>query len=283
MPALKKRGPVTDDLLIFTDLNDTLLDRNYSFSAAEEALGRIREAGVPLIICTSKTRAQTEIYRERLGINHPLIVENGGAIHFPPGSFPADKLPDEWLEESGEHVWRLSKRLEDLLPGLIYCAKNTRSRIRTIFDMKIREIMEITGMSAEESEFAKQREHTVYFLCEKNRKELFAELGERCLSATWGSYFNHAGSDNSKGTGLRKLTAFYGSEVGDLFTAASFGDNMNDVSMLKESAFPFLVEKPGGGYTAGIEMEGLRKLPGVGPVGWNQGVLELFRLVQGND
>lgn len=271
-----------DDLLIYTDLNDTLLDRNYSFSAAEEALDRIRESGIPLIICTSKTRAQTEIYRERLGINYPLIVENGGAVHFPPGSFPADKLPEEWLEESGEHVWRLSKRLDEVLPKLISAADKTGARIRTIFDLEIREIMEITGMSAEESEFAKQREHTVYFLCENNREKLFAELRKRGLSATWGSYFNHAGSDNSKGMALSRLTAFYFSVFDEVYIAASFGDNMNDVSMLNHAHYPFLVEKPGGGYTEGIEMEGLRKMLGIGPVGWNRGVLELLGLIQGD-
>jgi len=53
--------------------------------------------------------------------------------------------------------------------------------------------------------------------------------------------------------------------------------------MLNESVYPFLVEKPGGGYTEGIEMDGLRKMQGVGPAGWNRGVLELLGSIQGDD
>ena len=80
-------------LIIYTDLNDTLLDtrHGYNFKAAEEALEKVREREIPLIICTSKSRAQTEIYRQALDINFPLIVENGSAIFFPHDSFPTGR------------------------------------------------------------------------------------------------------------------------------------------------------------------------------------------------
>jgi mannosyl-3-phosphoglycerate phosphatase len=54
-------------LLIFTDLDGTLLEQaTYSFEAALPALQALRERNIPLIICTSKTRAEIEWFRSKL-------------------------------------------------------------------------------------------------------------------------------------------------------------------------------------------------------------------------
>ncbi|MFQ5696467.1 MAG: mannosyl-3-phosphoglycerate phosphatase, partial [Terriglobia bacterium] len=46
-------------LIVFTDLDATLLDhQTYSWAAAEPALRRLRLLGIPLVFCTSKTRAE---------------------------------------------------------------------------------------------------------------------------------------------------------------------------------------------------------------------------------
>jgi len=263
-------------LLIFTDLNDTLLDQNYDFKPAERALALIREYQIPLILCTSKTRGQTEIYRRRLNIREPLIVENGGAIHFPPGSFPIGRLPAGSLYENGEYILELSGSAESLLPSLLEAAKIVGTEVETIFDMPVERIMGITGMSSEESELARERSYTIYFLCPWKRDELFAELRRRGLKPTWGSYFCHLGATNSKGQSAHKLTALY-RELGffDLITAG-FGDNMNDLPLLQMVNMPFLVERPGGGYAEGVEVDDLKKLEGIGPAGWNRGVIDLI-------
>src|SRR5271169_6879865 len=75
--------------LIFTDLDGTLLHpKTYSFQEATSALELIRERSIPLILCSSKTKPEMEIYRNRLQNKHPFIVENGGAIYLPKGYFP---------------------------------------------------------------------------------------------------------------------------------------------------------------------------------------------------
>src|SRR4030042_1090542 len=79
----------TDRILVFTDLDGTLLDhRNYSFEPARPALRLLRESGIPLIICTSKTRAEVEEIRAALGNTDPFVVENGGAVFVPEGDLP---------------------------------------------------------------------------------------------------------------------------------------------------------------------------------------------------
>ena len=75
--------------VIFTDLDGTLLDP-YTYSCTEvmPLVTRLRDKGIPLIFCSSKTRAEQEVYQKELGIAEPFIVEDGGAIFVNQGYFP---------------------------------------------------------------------------------------------------------------------------------------------------------------------------------------------------
>ena len=69
--------------IVFTDLDGTLLDaQNYSFKAAEKALHFLKQSGIPIIPCTSKTYLEVLKIRKQIQINDPFIVENGSAVFF---------------------------------------------------------------------------------------------------------------------------------------------------------------------------------------------------------
>ena len=71
-------------LIVFTDLDGTLLDHDtYSWQEAAPALEALRIKGVPLILCSSKTRAEMLVLWQELGLSHPFITENGGGIFAP--------------------------------------------------------------------------------------------------------------------------------------------------------------------------------------------------------
>ena len=70
--------------VIYTDLDGTLLDHHtYSFEAALETIHALRDRGVPIVPCTSKTRAETAELMSAAGLSGPMIVENGAAIWVP--------------------------------------------------------------------------------------------------------------------------------------------------------------------------------------------------------
>jgi len=70
--------------LIFTDLDGTLLDHDtYGWEEALPALDLCRRLGVPVILVSSKTRAEMDVLQNRLGLSAPFISENGGGIFFP--------------------------------------------------------------------------------------------------------------------------------------------------------------------------------------------------------
>ena len=65
--------------LIFTDLDGTLLDyKTYSYKKASKALSLIKKDKIPLIFCTSKTKAEIEYYGKELNNKH---LKHSSLVH----------------------------------------------------------------------------------------------------------------------------------------------------------------------------------------------------------
>jgi predicted mannosyl-3-phosphoglycerate phosphatase (HAD superfamily) len=75
--------------IIYTNLDGTFLnEKNYSFLESLPALRAAQARDIPVIFCSSKTRAEIEHLRRAAEVNDPFIVENGGADYVPEGYFP---------------------------------------------------------------------------------------------------------------------------------------------------------------------------------------------------
>ena len=89
--------------LVVTDLDGSLLDHHsYDYGPAEPAMAALEASGIPLVLASSKTRAEIRALRDALGNRHPYIVENGAAVIFPDGYLPslpaaATRDGDEWV------------------------------------------------------------------------------------------------------------------------------------------------------------------------------------------
>lgn len=74
--------------VIFTAVEGALLDSGSgSWEPASEALSEIERQGVPLVLVSSRTRAQLEPLRRKIGHIYPFITENGGGLFIPDGYF----------------------------------------------------------------------------------------------------------------------------------------------------------------------------------------------------
>jgi mannosyl-3-phosphoglycerate phosphatase len=104
-------------MVVFTDLDGTLLDHEtYSYSPALEALDLLERQRIPLILCSSKTRAEIELIQGNLRLRHPFISENGGGVFMPRGYFPFTPEGTRDIEgykvlESGIPYWQLVETL----------------------------------------------------------------------------------------------------------------------------------------------------------------------------
>ncbi len=260
--------------IVFTDLDGTLLDpRTYSFEAARPALETIRHQQAPLVLCSSKTRAELVLYQERLGIRHPFIAENGGGIFSPIHYFASGMMG----EVRGDLVMIVlglpynRVRREFLQTGI-----ELGVRMRGFEDMTSGEVAALTGLSLEEAVLAKQRDFSEPFVFEGSPDErVFEAFNRRGLHWTRGKLFCVMG-DHDKGRAVRMLKKLYETEHGRIISIG-LGDALNDLPLLQEVDRPVLIPRDDGSYDPEVDLPGLYRARAAGPAGWNEAVLDIMR------
>lgn len=273
-------------LIIFTDLDGTLLDGNtYAFDAAREALDAARSRQVPVVLVSSKTRAEMEPLRFRLQLHDPFVVENGGGIVIPTGYFPfsinnAFRRDDYLVVELGVPYAQLRSVLAEL-------QQMYGREIRGFGDMTPEEVARYTGLSVAEALLSKQRQYDEPFLF-SGSPSVFEELREdieaKGLRCVPGGRLFHLMGTQDKGHAVRLLSGWYrrfietGSTTRVLTVA--LGDSPNDLPMLAAVDHPFLVQRPNGSHDERVVLPGLTLVPAPGPSGWSQAVLSLLDNVE---
>lgn len=263
-------------LVLFTDLDGTLLDPDtYGYEDAKPALDLIKSRNVPMVFCTSKTRAEVEPLRQELDNHDPFIVENGGAIFIPEGYF-TEPLPEAKSRE-GYQVLEFGVPYAQLRDALRKMESKLGIRLVGFGDMTTADIIAITGLNPLDAERAKQREYDEPFMLNDLSKvfELRHEAAQLGLMIVVAGRFGHLVGGTHKGQACRVLIDLYRKQFKNVTTAA-IGNSLNDLPMLERVDYPFLVELRGGGHQEGISFKGLTFLKGTGPRGWAKGVMQLL-------
>jgi glycerate 2-kinase len=255
--------------IIVTDLDGTLLDEvTYSHAQALPALRRVAESGIPLILCSSKTRAEIEARRAELDNAHPFISENGGGIFIPRGYFP---FPIEAEETDGYQLIRLGMPYAEIRERFIQLREKLRAKVRGFADMSAAEVAALTGLHEHDAILAKQRDFDEPFIFEDEPDENFLRAIEASgLRWTQGRIF-HIMGNHDKGRAVNLLMSLYRQQYGSV-TSMGLGDSLNDLPMLAAVDRPVLVRHQDGGYDARIAVPGLLKTRLPGPAGWNEAV-----------
>jgi mannosyl-3-phosphoglycerate phosphatase len=260
--------------IVLTDLDGTLIDHDdYSWDAASEALNELKSRKTPIIPCTSKTRSEIELMREKLGLKDPFISENGGGIFIPEAYFDFDF---EYTRKEGEYlIIEQGTPYSELRSALDGIRKKLGFEIIGFGDMSAEEVAGDTGLDIESAKLAKEREYDEAFIFEGNEedeKTLKHEITARRLNWTKGGRYWHIMGDNDKGLAVSRLVDIFQKRCS--VKSVGLGDSLNDLPMLKAVDIPFLVEKKGGGWDPKVDFVGLRRVNGAGPVGWNTAIHE---------
>jgi len=271
---------VSTPIMVISDLDGTLLDsETYSSIAAGPALEALKKKAACLVLASSKTRAEVEPIRSRLGINTPFITENGGALYVPAGFFRA---PLNGAVSRGEYeVVEFGTPYATLRAALKAIASIVGTDLKGFGDMTIEEVAERTRLTPHEAMLAKQREYDEPFvpLNESLIEAVCREAAARGLACTRGGRFYHLLGPNNKGAAcrfliqrcLRQLAA-----TQDRLYTIGIGDSANDLPMLLSVDQPILVQRPDGSYDPTVRLPHLLHAPGIGPVGWNASVLTIL-------
>jgi len=274
--------PLQHKLLILTDLDGTLLDYfTYSLNQASESLEVLQELDVPIIVISSKTRAEIDYMLNRSNFSGIFASENGSAVFidrdlglkftqtsYVSGSFSVIQL--------GQSYARI---IDTIRQAKVYCDAD----VRGFADMSAKEVAHITGLDLEAAERAKQREFSEPVLFHGSREQLIKFQGylkDSGLSWLMGGRFLHVLGQCDKGLAAQIII--------NLFTAnfpitpwktVGLGDGPNDIPLLQVVNVPVLVARPDNSYTElPTELNSrVMKAPGVGPEGWNNTILHLLR------
>lgn len=260
--------------IIFTDLDGTLLDLvRYSYEDALPALDMVLAHGIPLILCSSKTRAEIAVYRRRMDNDYPFISENGGGIFIPQGYFATPTEDSKNLD--GFHLVALGTPHAEIRRRFIALREQLGVNVRGFTDMTVEEVAALTGLSCDEAALSKQRDFEEPFVFDGAPDTGFLRAIEDAgLNWTQGRVF-HIMGQHDKGRAVRLLKALYEREHGTV-TTIGLGDSLNDLPMLEAVDHPVLVQQEDGSFDERIDIAGLIRTQSPGPLGWNETVLQLL-------
>jgi len=270
-------------ILIFTDLDGSLLNQeDYLYAEAVPTLEKIKAAGIPLVMVTSKTRTEVEHLQTKMNIADPFITENGGGIFFP------DSLGMKNLaggEKKGKYTFiRLGASYGNIRTFFVKAA--SRFAIRGFGDMKTAEIAELTGMSDIDVGRARRREFTEPFLAENDEdiREIERMARREGFKITKGGRFFHLlGAGQDKGVAVNRLIDIYRKDgMETALVTVGIGDSENDLPMLQQVDIPVLIPRPQQGFL-NIELPGLVRAGEPGCRGWNSAVGAILNDLAGGD
>ena len=276
--------PSLPHYVVFVDLDGTLLDTGtVSWEAAAPALQALRTYGIPLILVSSKTRAELEPLRRRLQHQDPFIAENGAAVFVPQGlfTFPLERVRTKASYDVIElgmpyHMLRdVLKQIEDAV----------ETPLHGFGDLSVDDIIEVTGLSRADATLAKMREYDEPFLLEGPQtlvEEVCRQIVTRGLRWTKAGGLFHLTGDNDKGEAVEILMRCYQREQRLRFQSrpvqsVGIGDSITDIPLLAVVDHPILVQRPDGSFDTDVLLPRLVRTRGIGAAGWNDAMLRLLR------
>ncbi len=222
-------------LVVFSDYDGTIADeKTGTCDAATQCVRMLKEAGIPLVIVSSKTFEELREISRFLDLNESFAFENGGGIAYP--------------LEIGYRIEEMGLSVQELRKLVPFIESVIDEKIETLECMDIPRLCAYTGLSPEEAVLAKERRFSLPFIVEHGHltnekfEALSADLQKKGVLLRWGGRFYHlitrgAGKSNA----VQKVCEFYAAAENVEIVAAGIGNSENDFDMLNVVHHPYLV------------------------------------------
>lgn len=226
--------------IIITDLDGCLIDETYDYRKSLKAVAFIKEHHIPLIMNTSKTRTEVEVYLNSWKIMTPFAVENGAALYIPGEIIYDVETEVNTLEDYASYIIGLKR--EDIERKISDLVLETRGKALWLQDITPETLSKITGLPINLAVKALQREYSSlfhpidkaiidYILIRVEHKGLIASTGSAKIYIITGKH--------NKGDILHILTEKGFIDPG--YKTVCLGDGFNDIPMLKLCDIPILL------------------------------------------
>jgi mannosyl-3-phosphoglycerate phosphatase len=271
--------------VVFSDIDGTLIDIfTGQFNTTIKFVNQLREYGIPLILCSSKTEAEQIELRRRANVSDPFIVENGGAVIIPLGYFENMSIYESKysvMETGNFQIIELGKPASQIKSALQKIRASSQFKFKSLSDLSIDEISIVTKMSTDAVSRMIQRKYgeTIVEIKNDDLPGFVTKVQDFGLKVIFGGRFFDITGGNDKGTAVKILVDLYRRKYGGDVVFFGIGDSKNDESMLKFVDFPMLVQRPDGTWHD-MKVDGLNKLNGIGPDGWILGFNEIINYLK---
>ena len=266
--------------IIFTDLDDSLLDHNsYQFEPARALLEVLERLGIPVIPTSSKTCAEIVALRKKLANDHPFISENGAASFIPKNYFTAPIAGSSLL--NGFHCLSNCPPRKKWLSLLALLQTSYPDKFTYFYTQGSAGIKQLTGLNDKDAELANRRDYSepVKWLGSKQQEQQFvAAISSHGGVSQQGGRFITVSGDCSKGRSLKLVTQLYQDQYPNkqIITVA-IGDSGNDASMLEAADYALLIRSPLHDFPELVRSDKLFKSSLIGPSGWDEGVRQIMQ------
>ena len=271
-------------LIVVTDIDGSLLEPGTrSLPDERAALDFLAARGIPLVIHSSRTRAEIERLHQTLQMVAPFISEHGSALIVPDGCFPS--LPADSTAIVGGRVIEFGRPYHEVVDVLRSTSRAVEVETVGFAELTIEDAARELGVPTVEAQLAKLREYTELIRIvddrDATRSRLFNALRRRRLRS-WRSGHHHLiTATRDRAESLLTLKALWRQAWGEPFIIG-FGDSEDDVAWLRYADVAIIVQNDGSDVVSRV----LSKLPTVhvtrspGRHGWSEAVFEFVGALQ---
>lgn len=264
--------------LVVTDLDASLLDESYCWSAALPAVQRLRNLGIPLILNSSKTLSEMTELATALGTMTPVVSENGGLISVHKDSGLMD--PNHVLVRSGNYLTEVNGLSRDFIIGVAHALREEQGyQFQGFSDWSLEQVSDRTGLSHSMARCSLSRHATEPIVWEDSSERYNAftdSLAKAGIRVLRGGRFLHLMGEVDKADGLVCARALYEKQQPKVdWKTIAVGDSANDLAMLEAADIALVIPHADGPHI-------LPKAPRVvhasrpATKGWNDTILTLL-------
>ena len=259
-------------LVIFADVDGILFNRAHgTVDEVDETIDLLSTCGVPLVLCSGKTRVQLERISQQLGICHPFICEYGAAVVIPGGYFGS--IPGS-RAFSGYDIVEFGRSYDEVIGALRRTSNRCRIGVVGFAEMTIDDVANACGMPLLEARLAKLREYDEPFRILPGRVKtardvLFRALQSEGFGCRRGRCFDHVGAPVDLATSVRLVASLYRGIFGNSLTTIGFGVARDHAPLLRTVDRAFVLREADGPLCADLlQIRDTERVTEPGAAGW---------------